>query len=41
MLGWLKLKSWLRAVLIVDMAGKDEVPRNWRHSHFSEPSSSS
>jgi EAL and modified HD-GYP domain-containing signal transduction protein len=27
MLGWLKLKSWLRAVLIVDMAGKDEVPQ--------------
>jgi EAL and modified HD-GYP domain-containing signal transduction protein len=27
MLGWLKLKSWLRAVLLVDMAGTDEVPR--------------
>ena len=27
MLGWLKLKSWLHAVLIVDMAGKDEVPQ--------------
>ena len=27
MLGWLKLKSWLRAVLLVDMAGKDEVPQ--------------
>jgi c-di-GMP phosphodiesterase len=27
MLGWLKLKSWLRAVLLVDMAGSDEVPR--------------
>jgi EAL and modified HD-GYP domain-containing signal transduction protein len=27
MLGWLKLKSWLRAVLIVDMAGKEEMPR--------------
>lgn len=27
MLGWLKLKSWLRAVILVDMAGKDEVPR--------------
>jgi len=27
MLGWLKLKSWLRAVIIVDMAGNDEVPR--------------
>jgi c-di-GMP phosphodiesterase len=26
-LGWLKLKSWLRAVLIVDMAGKEEVPQ--------------
>jgi len=27
MLGWLKLKSWLRAVLIVDMAGKEEMPQ--------------
>jgi EAL and modified HD-GYP domain-containing signal transduction protein len=27
MLGWMKLKSWLRAVLIVDMAGKDEMPQ--------------
>ena len=27
MLGWVKLKSWLHAVLIVDMAGKDEVPQ--------------
>ncbi|HOV87499.1 MAG TPA: HDOD domain-containing protein [Syntrophobacteraceae bacterium] len=27
LLGWQKLKSWLRAVLLVDMAGKDEVPR--------------
>ena len=27
MLGWIKLKVWLRAVLIVDMAGRDEVPR--------------
>jgi EAL and modified HD-GYP domain-containing signal transduction protein len=27
LLGWLKLKSWLRAVLLVDMAGKDEVPQ--------------
>lgn len=27
MLGWLKLKSWLRAVLLVDMTGKDEVPQ--------------
>jgi c-di-GMP phosphodiesterase len=27
MLGWLKLKNWLRAVLFVDMAGKDEVPQ--------------
>jgi EAL and modified HD-GYP domain-containing signal transduction protein len=27
LLGWLKLKTWLRAVLIVDMAGKEEVPQ--------------
>jgi len=27
LLGWIKLKSWLRAVLLVDMAGKDEVPQ--------------
>jgi EAL and modified HD-GYP domain-containing signal transduction protein len=27
LLGWVKLKSWLRAVLLVDMAGKDEVPQ--------------
>lgn len=27
MLGWQKLKSWLHAVLIVDMAGKDEMPQ--------------
>lgn len=27
LLGWMKLKTWLRAVLIVDMAGKDEVPQ--------------
>ncbi len=27
LLGWIKLKTWLRAVLIVDMAGKDEVPQ--------------
>jgi c-di-GMP phosphodiesterase len=27
LLGWLKLKSWLRAVLLVDMTGKDEVPQ--------------
>jgi c-di-GMP phosphodiesterase len=27
LLGWIKLKTWLRAVLIVDMAGKDEIPR--------------
>lgn len=27
MLGWLKLRGWLRAVLIVDMAGRDEVPQ--------------
>jgi EAL and modified HD-GYP domain-containing signal transduction protein len=27
LLGWLKLKSWLRAVLLVDLAGRDEVPR--------------
>jgi EAL and modified HD-GYP domain-containing signal transduction protein len=26
-LGWVKLKSWLRAVLFVDLAGKEEVPR--------------
>jgi EAL and modified HD-GYP domain-containing signal transduction protein len=27
LLGWLKLKSWLRAVLLVDMTGKEEVPQ--------------
>ena len=27
LLGWIKLKSWLRAVLLVDMTGKDEVPQ--------------
>lgn len=27
MLGWIKLKSWLRAVLLVDMTRKDEVPQ--------------
>lgn len=27
LLGWVKLKSWLRAVLLVDMAGKEEVPQ--------------
>jgi c-di-GMP phosphodiesterase len=27
LLGWVKLKSWLRAVLFVDLAGKEEVPR--------------
>jgi c-di-GMP phosphodiesterase len=27
MLGWVKLKGWLRAVLLLDMAGRDEVPR--------------
>jgi EAL and modified HD-GYP domain-containing signal transduction protein len=27
MLGWLKLRGWLRAVLIVDMAGREEVPQ--------------
>ena len=27
LLGWIKLKTWLRAVLIVDMAGKEEIPR--------------
>jgi c-di-GMP phosphodiesterase len=27
MLGWNKLKSWLRAVLLLDMAGREEVPR--------------
>ena len=27
LLGWVKLKGWLRAVLLVDMAGKDEVPQ--------------
>jgi EAL and modified HD-GYP domain-containing signal transduction protein len=26
-LGWVKLKSWLRAVLLVDLAGKEEVPQ--------------
>lgn len=26
-LGWVKLKSWLQAVLFVDLAGKEEVPR--------------
>ncbi len=26
-LGWVKLKSWLRAVLFVDLAGKEEVPQ--------------
>ena len=27
LLGWVKLKGWLRAVLLVDMAGKEEVPQ--------------
>jgi len=27
LLGWLKLKGWLRAVLLVDLAGKDEGPQ--------------
>jgi EAL and modified HD-GYP domain-containing signal transduction protein len=27
LLGWVKLKTWLRAVLFVDLAGKEEVPR--------------
>jgi EAL and modified HD-GYP domain-containing signal transduction protein len=27
LLGWIKLKSWQRAVLLVDMTGKDEVPQ--------------
>lgn len=27
LLGWVKLKNWLRAVLLVDMAGKDEIPQ--------------
>ncbi|MCU0580730.1 MAG: HDOD domain-containing protein [Desulfobacterota bacterium] len=27
LLGWVKLKSWLRAVLFVDLAGKEEVPQ--------------
>ncbi len=27
LLGWNKLKIWLRAVLLVDMAGKEEIPR--------------
>jgi EAL and modified HD-GYP domain-containing signal transduction protein len=27
LLGWVKLKSWLRAVILVDLAGKEEVPR--------------
>jgi EAL and modified HD-GYP domain-containing signal transduction protein len=27
LLGWVKLKNWLRAVLFVDLAGKEEVPR--------------
>ncbi len=26
-LGWSKLKNWLQAVLLVDLAGKEEVPR--------------
>ncbi|MBI4766025.1 MAG: HDOD domain-containing protein [Deltaproteobacteria bacterium] len=26
-LGWIKLKSWLQAVLFVDLVGKEEVPR--------------
>lgn len=26
LLGWLKLKSWLRAVILLDMAGKNEGP---------------
>lgn len=27
LLGWNKLKSWIRAVILVDMAGKGEVPQ--------------
>ena len=27
LLGWIKLKSWLRAVLLIDMTGKEEVPQ--------------
>ncbi len=27
LLGWNKLKTWLRAVIIADMAGQDEVPQ--------------
>jgi EAL and modified HD-GYP domain-containing signal transduction protein len=27
LLGWIKLKSWLRAVLLVDMTGKEEIPQ--------------
>jgi len=27
LLGWSKLKSWLRALLFVDLAGKEEVPQ--------------
>lgn len=27
LLGWLKLKNWLRAVLLVDLAGQDEIPQ--------------
>jgi c-di-GMP phosphodiesterase len=27
LLGWNKLKSWLRALLLVDLAGREEVPR--------------
>jgi EAL and modified HD-GYP domain-containing signal transduction protein len=27
LLGWVKLKTWLRAVLLVDMTGKEEVPQ--------------
>ncbi len=27
LLGWNKLKTWLRAVIIADMAGQEEVPQ--------------
>jgi EAL and modified HD-GYP domain-containing signal transduction protein len=27
LLGWNKLKTWLRAVLLADMAGQEEIPR--------------
>jgi c-di-GMP phosphodiesterase len=27
LLGWVKLKGWLRAILLVDMAGNEEIPQ--------------